>query len=158
MGTEIERKFVLPDVPAWTSATEGSPVRQGYLAVGEGAEVRVRLIGGRALLTVKRGEGLAREEAEIELDESQLRELWPLTEGRRIEKTRYRRPLEDLTVEVDVYEGAHAGLVVAEIEFGSVSASRSFEPPDWLGREVTGDERWANRSLALAAGLPPHTD
>lgn len=154
MGTEIERKFILRAVPEWVSETEGSAIRQGYLAAGAGAEVRVRLRDGSPRLTVKRGEGLARDETEIDLADAQFAALWPLTEGQRIEKTRYRHPLGDLTLEVDVYEGPHAGLVVAEIEFASIAESRSFEPPDWLGREVTGDERWTNRSLALAAEMP----
>ena len=42
-----------------------------------------------------------------------------------------------------------AGLVVAEVEFGSERQSRDFRPPAWLGEEVTGDRRYANQSLAL---------
>jgi adenylate cyclase len=48
-----------------------------------------------------------------------------------------------------VYRGALDGLVVAEIEFDSDEASEEFDPPAWLGREVTGDERFANQRLAL---------
>jgi CYTH domain-containing protein len=154
VGTEIERKFVLRAAPEWVAEAEGSPILQGYLAASGESEVRLRLIAGRPLLTVKLGHGLARRETEIELDEGQFERLWPLTEGRRLEKTRYRRPLGDSTVELDVYGGALAGLVVAEVEFGSIAASERFDPPEWLGAELTGDERWANRSLATA-GIAP---
>ena len=59
-------------------------------------------------------------------------------------------PLPDgLTAEVDDYAGDLAGLVTAEIEFPSEEESAGFVARDWLGREVTGDERYANRSLAL---------
>jgi adenylate cyclase len=59
-------------------------------------------------------------------------------------------PLGDgLTAEVDEYEEDLRGLLTAEIEFPSVAASEAFTAPDWLGREVTGDERYANRTLAL---------
>ena len=58
------------------------------------------------------------------------------------------------TIEVDVYGGAHDGLVVAEIEFPSVAASESFAPPDWIGEEVTGDDRWSNRALASDGRVP----
>ena len=39
-------------------------------------------------------------------------------------------------------------LLVAEVEFPSTEASEAFAPPAWLGREVTGDARYANQSLA----------
>ena len=81
--------------------------------------------------------------------------LWPLTEGRRIEKTRYEIPADDgLTIELDVYDGALAGLVVAEIEFDSEQAADAFSGPDWLGREVTEDSRYKNQRLACE-GAPP---
>jgi CYTH domain-containing protein len=60
---------------------------------------------------------------------------------------------DGLTAEVDVYEGALAGLITAEVEFSSEEASSAFAPPGWLGREVTGDKRYANRALAVD-GLP----
>ena len=154
MGTEIERKFVLATAPDWLDSTRAEPIEQGYLAVGEGSEVRLRLIGGRPRLTVKSGAGLSRDEVEIGLTEAQFEALWPLTEGRRLSKVRHRRETGDETIEVDVYGGAHDGLIVAEIEFDSTEASAGFEPPGWLGTEVTGDDRWANASLALSGSIP----
>ena len=75
-------------------------------------------------------------------------ELWPLTEGRRLHKRRHVIPHGDLQIEVDVYEGDLEGLVVAEIEFASEEEARGFEPPDWIGEEVTGDVRYLNETLA----------
>ncbi len=157
MTTEIERKFVLRSTPNWLGDTPSEPIEQGYLATGSEAEVRVRSIGGRRKLTVKSGTGLERGETEIDLDPAQFDALWPLTRGRRIEKVRHRAERGSATIEIDVYGGAHAGLVVAEIEFDSVASSEAFDPPVWLGEEVTGDERWANRSLAAAQTIPPPT-
>jgi len=154
VGTEIERKFILAAAPDWLDSAPAEPIEQGYLAVGEGSEVRLRLIGGRPRLTVKSGAGLSREEAEVELTEAQFEALWPLTEGRRLSKVRHRRETGVETIEIDVYGGAHDGLIVAEIEFDSTDASAGFEPPDWLGTEVTGDDRWANASLALSGSAP----
>ncbi len=153
MGTEIERKFVLEGAPDWVEEAVGETIEQGYLAVEDEVEIRLRLIGGNPKLTVKSGRGLARGEQEVDLAEGQFEALWPLTEGRRISKRRHRRAVDAGTIEVDVYSGDLAGLVVAEIEFDSVAASERFRPPEWLGTEVTGDDRWANRSLALAG--PP---
>jgi adenylate cyclase len=154
VGTEIERKFVLPAAPEWLDEIPAEPIEQGYLVAGEDAEVRVRMIGARAKLTVKTGSGLERGETEIDLVPAQFDALWPLTSGRRIEKLRRRVEHGEATIEVDVYDGAHRGLVVAEIEFPSVAASEEFAPPEWIGEEVTGDERWANRSLAAAQAVP----
>ena len=79
METEIERKFVLAATPDWLDSAPAEPIEQGYLAVGAGSEVRLRLIGGQPKLTVKSGAGLSRGEAEIELTEAQFEALWPLT-------------------------------------------------------------------------------
>ena len=57
-----------------------------------------------------------------------------------------------------MYSGAHDGLLTAEIEFPSVEASEAFEPPAWLGRDVTGDGRYANQALALQGRSPGPTD
>lgn len=154
MADEIERKFLLPGVPAEAAAAPSDAIDQGYLAVDDEAEVRVRRIAERHVLTVKRGAGLRRLEEETELTAAQFAALWPATEGRRVQKRRHRVQDGGLTIEVDVYAGAHEGLVVAEIEFADEAASAAYAAPAWLGREITGDRRYANQQLALA-GRPP---
>ena len=144
---EVERKFLVPDPPD-LDRTEWDEIEQGYLAIGAGGEVRLRRKAERRLLTAKRGSGLSREEAEVELDRAGFDELWPLTEGRRLRKRRHLIPHGELEIEVDVYEGDLEGLVVAEIEFASEEEARAFEPPGWIGQEVTGDERYLNETLA----------
>ena len=149
--TEIERKWVLDAPPRWPPDHVARRVEQGYVALDDaGAEVRVRRAGDELTLTIKSAPGLVRVEEELPLSEAQFASLWALTEGRRVVKTRHLVGLDDgLTAEVDVYEGTLSGLVTAEVEFESEDASREFSPPDWLGREVTGDKRYANRSLAV---------
>jgi adenylate cyclase len=149
---EVERKFLVPDPPDLGGA-KAQEIEQGYLATGSGSEVRLRRKGDSLLLTAKRGSGLSREEAEVELDRNAYERLWPLTEGRRLHKRRHVVPKGDLAIEVDVFGGELEGLVVAEIEFDSEDAALAFEPPEWLGEEVTGDERYLNETLA-AAGRP----
>ena len=145
---EIERKFLVVRRPPLEQA-EGEGIEQGYLAADpHGGEVRVRRVGDAAVLTAKRGEGLARDEAEIELAPEEFEALWPLTEGRRLRKSRHRIGHGGHTLEVDVYEGELEGLVVAEVEFDSEGSAREFEGPDWLGDEVTDDDRYSNRALA----------
>jgi adenylate cyclase len=114
----------------------------------------VRRRGGQAYLTVKSGGGRVRVEEEIEIDDGRFERLWPLTEGRRIEKTRYEIPADGgLTIELDVYTGALDGLVTAEVEFGSEEAADAYEPPEWLGEDITEDLRYKNQRLAVD-GLP----
>lgn len=150
MAIEIERKFLVEEAPEWLSGCECEQISQGYLAVVEGErEVRLRRKGEDFLLTVKIGSGESRREREIRLHNGQLEALWHLTEGASLEKSRYLVPVGELTAEVDVYEGELEGLITAEVEFDSREQSEEFEPPEWFGRELTGDERWANQSLAL---------
>ena len=153
-GVEIERKFLVDRLP--DGLGDGEPIEQGYLAIGDdGVEVRVRRRGDATVLTVKSGPGMVRTEEEFAIDERRFASLWPLTEGRRLTKTRYLIPLDDgLTAELDVYAGDHDGLLTAEIEFPSVEASEAFTPPAWIGRELTGDRRFAAQALALG-GRPP---
>jgi adenylate cyclase len=144
----------VPSPPDGLERCRSAPISQGYLAIGEsGEEVRLRTIGGETYLTVKRGLGEVRVEEEVALDRSQFDALWPLTEGRRVEKTRYWVPAAESELELDVYEGTLEGLMTAEVEFDSEASAEAFQPPDWLGEEVTDDGRYKNESLARD-GLP----
>ncbi|HSS58961.1 MAG TPA: CYTH domain-containing protein [Solirubrobacteraceae bacterium] len=147
---EIERKFLVAERPSGLERWPSTTIEQGYLAVtGDGPEVRVRRRDGRAYLTVKSGGGRVRVEEEIEIEPDRFERLWPLTEGLRIEKTRYEIDGGDgLVIELDVYMGDLAGLVVAEVEFASEEAADGFAPPGWLGPDVTDDVRYKNQLLA----------
>ncbi len=152
---ELERKFLIAEAPADLERYPADRILQGYLAIDDnGSEVRLRRRGERTTLTVKQGGGLARREEEVEITRGQFDRLWPLTEGRRVEKTRHLIDLpRGLMIELDRYDGQLAGLLVAEVEFPSAAAAQRFRPPDWFGREVTEDEAYKNQRLATA-GLP----
>jgi len=93
---------------------------------------------------------------EMAIEARRFEALWQLTEGRRVSKTRHEIPIADGAVaELDVYDGELDGLLTVEIEFGSLEASERFDPPPWVGRELTGDKRYANQSLALEGRPPP---
>jgi CYTH domain-containing protein len=155
-GLEIERKFLVEEIPADLDTHPSAQIDQGYLALTEGGlEVRIRSYGPRAALTIKSGAGQVRLEEEIDIDERRFLSLWPLTEGKRICKRRYLIPAaEGLQIELDVYADALAGLVTAEVEFDSSAAAAAFSPPAWLGRDVSDDPRYKNKRLAVD-GLPP---
>lgn len=154
MATEIERKFLLDELPATLRLARGEAIKQGYLALDGDTEVRVRTGSKPPRLTVKSGRGEVRTEVELPVGGADAQALWELTEGRRVEKTRRLMRLGDLTAEVDEYSGDLVGLVVAEVEFPDDEAARAFEAPAWFGRELTGEQAYANRSLACD-GMPP---
>jgi CYTH domain-containing protein len=149
VAVEIERKFIVEELPAALSGASGVAIRQGYVAISDTAEVRLRDKGGRFYQAVKIGRGLVRQEFQVELDRSQFEGLWPATEGRRLEKTRYRIEVDGTPADVDVYHGSLTGLAVVEVEFDDERTAAAFEPPEYFGRELTGDDRYANRSLAV---------
>jgi CYTH domain-containing protein len=153
-GIEIERKFLVEQIPDDLGAHPSREIDQGYLAITDDVEVRVRRYGDHSFLTVKSSGNESRVEEEIEIDRRRFGALWPLTEDRRIQKRRYAIPIGGgLTIEVDVYHGRLSGLVTAEVEFTSVANANAFVPPGWLGREVTDDSRYKNKRLATN-GMP----
>ncbi len=151
MGREIERKLLVEALPDDLGGWDAARLEQGYLAITDDVEVRVRRKGGAtAVLTVKSAPALARVEEELPLDGAAFERLWPLTEGRRLVKVRHtREAAPGVRFELDVYEGALAGLVTLEVEFADEDAARAWTPPPWAGREVTGDKAYANQSLAV---------
>jgi adenylate cyclase len=147
---ERERKYLVAGRPEL--ATPGATLRQGYLAVGQ-PSVRVREVDRREwILTIKAGSGPVRTEVELPLRQDEFDALWPLTEGRRIEKTRYRIPLGDRTAELDVFAGSLTGLELVEVEFDDDDQMAAFVAPAWFGTDVTDDQRFTNAALAISGG------
>ena len=147
VATEIERKFIADLLPT-SGVGSGIAIRQGYIAEDGDAEVRVRITDDAAKLTVKVGRGRSRTEVEVDVSADDAEQLWAHTEGRRIEKIRHAVDVDGTKADVDVYGGSLDGLIVVEVEFDSETAADSFTPPSWFGRELTGDARWSNASLA----------
>lgn len=153
MGTplEIERKFLVPALPDLSGARSAT-LRQGYVTLPEDSvELRLRQSDESFILSLKSGEGIVRIEREVAMMADQFDLLWPQTEGRRIEKTRWTGRLEDGHIfELDVFAGDLAPLLTVEVEFGSEARATAFRPPDWFGRDVSLDKRFRNKSLALS--------
>ena len=155
MNLEIERKFLvsherLPLLPV------GVPMIQGYLASGDGATVRCRCAGTQGFLTIKgpsSADGLLREEFEYSIPFDDARRMIETLCGSRVvSKVRHKLMCFGQVWEIDVFEGSHRGLVLAEAELGS--ADDELILPDWAGREVTADARFRNSSLAEKAQIP----
>jgi CYTH domain-containing protein len=152
-GVEIERKLLVDELPGDLGEWDGEELEQGYLAITDQAEVRVRRHGGeggRARLTIKSAPGMRRVEEELALEPDAFGRLWPLTEGRRVVKRRHSREVAPgLVLELDVYAGALEGLATLEVEFPDEATARAWTPPPWVGRDVTGDPAYANQALAV---------
>ncbi len=148
MSREIERKFLVTD-DRWMLGATGVRFRQGYLAVGPPASVRVRIAGGKAFLNIKESTiDISRREFEypLPLEDAQTM-LDALRQSELIEKTRYEVLHAGMRWEIDVFEKQNAGLVVAEIELSH--REQEFDPPPWLGNEISGDPRYFNSSLSI---------
>ncbi|MBS62775.1 CYTH domain-containing protein [Salinisphaera sp.] len=149
MATEIEHKFLVRN-ENWREQVQASQdFEQGYLC-GEGpASVRVRIEGEQANINIKAATvGTVRAEYEYAIPLDEAREmLATLCVAPPVIKTRYWVRHGAHTWEVDVFGGANAPLVVAEIELDTVD--EAFERPDWLGEEVSDDARYYNHALAF---------
>ena len=146
MAIEIERKFLIRNDSWRELVSDGLLCKQGYLISDEKRTVRVRIMGDQGFLTVKGAtRGFSRMEFEYEIDQPDAAYMLMLCDN-TVDKTRYLVEHKGMTWELDVFEGANAGLVMAEIELESEDVV--LELPDWAGEEVTGDVRYYNSSLS----------
>ena len=148
MALEIERKFLVKDDSYKAMAYSASRIAQGYICSGRGRTVRVRIRDDKGYLTIKGpadSMGLGRYEWEKEIPMQEAQELMRLCEPGMIDKTRYLVKSGKHVFEVDEFYGENEGLTVAEVELES--ADESYEKPDFIGEEVTGDVRYYNSFL-----------
>lgn len=148
MPQEIEHKFLVKSDFKPFAYTK-TYIVQGYLNSASERTVRIRLEDENGYITIKgknSENGLTRYEWEKEISAEEAKELLGLCEPGVIEKVRYRIKAGKHIYEVDEFEGENKGLVMAEIELSS--EDETFEKPDWLGKEVTGDKRYYNSSLS----------
>lgn len=146
---EIERKFLVNSDAFKKHASSEARIVQGFLNTQPERTVRVRIKGESAFLTVKgrsNSSGTSRFEWEKEIEVADAELLLELCEKGSIAKTRYEIPSGKHTYEVDEFHKENKGLIVAEIELSN--ENETFEKPDWLGKEVTGDIKYYNSQLS----------
>lgn len=151
---EVEKKYLIKSLPEPKLLCKGVLLNQGYLFT-EPYEIRVRRFGTKYYLTVKSQGTLSRQEWSQQIPRWVFEALWPYTEGRRIEKTRYSIHFQDLILEVDEYHGNLEGLIILECEFPNEETARSFVLPIWAKNsiDITDDNTYKNKHLA-EYGLP----
>jgi CYTH domain-containing protein len=146
---EIERKFLVTSEVFKDEAQKSTRIIQGFLNTDPERTVRIRIKGESAFITVKgigNASGTSRFEWEKEINIQEAEQLLLLCEKGVIEKIRYEIPLGNHTYEVDEFFGENKGLIIAEIELND--ENEIFLKPDWLGEEVTGDQRYYNSQLS----------
>ena len=141
---EIERKFLIKNLPD-LSAYDYVDIEQGYLSTSP--VVRIRKKNDKYILTYKGSGLMAREEIEAALTKEAYEHLAEKIDGHLITKRRYLIPFNPYTIELDIFSGHMDGLVMAEVEFPTEDAAKSFVPPEWFGDDVTEDRRYHNSNM-----------
>ena len=144
---EIERKYLVRQIPENLSQYHCKKIAQGYLCTSP--VVRIRRSNDDYYLTYK-GKGLlAREEYNLPLTQESYEHLSSKIDGILIEKNRYLIPLSDgLVAELDIFEGKLSDLVLVEVEFESIEEANSFIAPEWFGEDVTHSGNYQNSYLS----------
>lgn len=144
---EIERKFLVKELPENLENYEQQRIAQGYLSTNP--VVRIRRSNEDYYLTYK-GKGLmVREEYNLPLTAESFEHMLPKIDGILIDKIRYLIPLEDgHTAELDIFQGKLAPIRLVEVEFASVEEAESFVAPDWFGDDVTHSPKYHNSNLS----------
>ena len=148
MAIEIERKFLVKERP-FAMAKKSLKINQGYILNEKSKVIRVREKGDDYFLTIKGNNiGISRLEYDFPISKDDAEELIiHFCKTTLIEKTRHYVEHKGHTWEVDEFHGTNDGLIVAEIELES--EDEKFEIPNWIGKEVTQDERYYNMNLAV---------
>ena len=146
---EIEKKYLINEKPEELARYPFHHIEQAYLCTEP--VVRIRKEDGTYYLTYK-GKGLLkREEYNLPLTKEAYEHLREKADGIILTKRRYLIPLEGshhLTIELDIFEGKYAGLMLAEVEFPTEEEALSFTPPAWFGRDVTFSGKYQNSRLS----------
>jgi len=148
---EIERKFLVDLTGIDLKKYDYRFIEQGYLSTAP--VVRVRRDNDNYYLTYKSKGLMVREEANLPLNEDSYNHLIKKSDGTIITKKRYLIPYDSYTIELDVFEGKLAGLILAEVEFPTEEEALSFTPPSWFKKDVTGDARYQNSNMINVSSL-----
>ncbi len=152
-NTEIERKWMIKELPGDLSNYKCIEMEQAYLNISP--TVRIRRENDEYFLTYKgKGDGISHSEYNLPLTKEAFDHMLPKADGIIIRKKRYVIPLEGgLKAELDIFGEPYEGLRIVEVEFGSVEEAEGFTGPDWFGQDVSMDERFKNARMAVEGTL-----
>lgn len=149
---EIERKFLIKQLPHKLSLYQSHTIEQAYLCTEP--VVRIRCQDEDYILTYKSKGFLSREEYNLPLTQESYEHLKKKADGIVISKKRYLIPIENgLYIELDVFNAPYEDLRLAEVEFPTEEIAKNFIPPAWFGEEVTYSSRYQNSTLSKISGI-----
>lgn len=143
---EIERKFLIKQLPFTLEQFEMTEIEQMYLSTEP--VVRIRKKGDKYYLTCKSKGMMERQEAEFPISKLVYEELKLQKQGNIITKKRYIIPYQTYQIELDQFEGDFCGLILAEVEFASKEEAEAFVMPDWFLKDVTFEKEYHNSNLS----------
>ncbi len=144
---EIERKYLIEKLPDNLNTYPYRTLEQGYLCTNP--VIRIRKDNDKYELTYKSKGLMVREECNLPLNREAYEHMKTKTDGRLIRKKRYMIPCNDtLTIELDIFEGDLAPLLLAEVEFPDEETANRFTPPEWFGEDVTFSPQYHNSNLS----------
>jgi CHAD domain-containing protein/CYTH domain-containing protein len=146
------RRFLLSRVPDMLHSQRGRSYREGFLPGREILEKVSSERTGTGVVFLRRVSSAATSTSiEEKISRRSFEQLWPLTEGRRLERTRYEVVENDTHYFVDDFRGRD--LVIAEIP-----SSSDAPIPEWLEPvivlEITGVAEYEPERLARSARPP----
>lgn len=144
---EIERKFLITDLPFLVDSYPSHLIEQAYLNTEP--VIRIRREDEDYYMTYKSKGLMVREEYNLPLTKEAYDHLLPKADGNIITKKRICIPLTDtLTAELDIFLSAFAPLKLVEVEFPDEESANGFIPPEWFGQEVTFSTAYHNSTLS----------
>ncbi len=157
---EIERKYLVSQVPANLDQFRHLEIEQAYLCTSP--TLRIRRMGDSFILTVKEriilnSTAIHNREEEFTLSAESYKRLLAKCDSGHVSKTRYfidlyhltaNEAYQGLTAELDVFHGRHDGLLLVEVEFPNTERANSFTPPNWFGEDVSSNPCYRNSFLA----------
>ena len=172
MGIEIEKKFLVKDLPQDLEKYPCHIIEQGYLNVSPA--IRVRREDDSFYMTYKgkrNSDGtIGQTEYNLPLDEEAYLHLSAKADGNIIRKKRYLIPLnadafdektagsfeelsealgqKSIIIELDVFDAPFEGRILAEVEFPSERAAAAYRPAEWFLEDVTGDYHYSNAYMS----------
>ena len=146
---EIERKFLIGELPKGMIPFETKTVYQNYLTVQGNEEVRIRkqVEGGieKFDMSYKSGSGMIRNEIKFGISKETFYNLDNLALKPGVEKYRRFFDYKGYELMIDIF--VNPKLVVAEIEFESEQQAKEFTPPSWFGKEVTHLQEYKTKNI-----------
>lgn len=156
---EIERKWLIDknNIPFDLSKYEYLEIEQAYVSFKPTIRIRRIINKDRYIFTMKsssKDNGLSREEYEIDISSKMYAELYEKKKGLTLSKTRYKVPCDSHMMEIDLFHNEYESFAYMEIEFKTIEEAIAYKPPCWVVKELTGDKKYTNASLAKGLLIP----